>query len=89
MRGKVAMNKHRGSTLDDLLAGEGVLEEFRTRAIEDVVAWQLAAAMRDRTLTKTSSPSGCDARAEAGNLTRPRHVATDTMFTYCSAHRRQ
>ena len=35
-------NKHRGSSLDDFLAAEGVLEEFQARAIKEVVAWQLA-----------------------------------------------
>ena len=45
-------NKHRGSTLDDFLAAEGVLEQFQARAIKEVVAWQLAEAMRERKLSK-------------------------------------
>ena len=45
-------NKHRGSTLDDFLAQEGVLEKFQARAIKEVVAWQLAEAMRERRLSK-------------------------------------
>ena len=45
-------NKHRGSTLDDFLAEEVVLEEFQARAIKEVVAWQLAEAMRERNLSK-------------------------------------
>lgn len=45
-------NKHRGSTIDEFLAGEGVLEEFQAKAIKEVVAWQLAAAMRERKLSK-------------------------------------
>lgn len=45
-------NKHRGSSLDDFLASEGVLEEFQARAIKEVVAWQLAEAMRERNLSK-------------------------------------
>lgn len=48
----MAGNKHRGSTLDDFLAQEGVLEEFQARAIKEVVAWQLAEAMRERGLSK-------------------------------------
>jgi hypothetical protein len=43
---------HRGSTLDDFLAGERVLQEFQARAIKEVVAWQLAEAMRERKLSK-------------------------------------
>jgi DNA-binding Xre family transcriptional regulator len=45
-------NKHRGSSLDDLLAQEGVLEDFQAKAVKEVVAWQLAEAMRERKLSK-------------------------------------
>jgi antitoxin HicB len=45
--------KNRGSTLDSFLAQEGVLGEFQARAIKEVIAWQLAKAMKDRKLTKT------------------------------------
>jgi DNA-binding phage protein len=48
----MAKNKHRGSTLDDFLAQEGALEEFQARAIKEVVAWQLAEAMREQKLSK-------------------------------------
>ena len=50
----MADNKHRGSTLDSFLEGEGVLGEFQARAIKEVIAWQLAEAMKDRKLTKTA-----------------------------------
>lgn len=48
----MATNRHRGSTLDDFLAGEGVLEEFQAKAIKETVAWQLSEAMRERKLSK-------------------------------------
>ena len=48
----MARNKHRGSTLDEFLSEEGVLEEFQARAIKEVVAWQLAQAMKERKLSK-------------------------------------
>jgi antitoxin HicB len=48
----MAENKHRGSTLDSFLEAEGVLEEFQARAIKEVIAWQLAEAMRERKLSK-------------------------------------
>lgn len=41
-------NPHRGSTLDGFLEGEGVLAEFQARAIKEVIAWQLADAMKTR-----------------------------------------
>lgn len=48
----MAKNKHRGSSLNDFLASEGVLEEFQARAVKEVVAWQLGEAMRAQNLTK-------------------------------------
>ena len=50
----MADNKHRGSTLDSFLEQEGMLGEFQARAIKEVIAWQLAEAMKDRKLTKTA-----------------------------------
>ena len=47
-------NKHRGSTLDSFLEEQGVLGEFQAKAIKEVIAWQLAEAMKDRKLTKSA-----------------------------------
>jgi predicted transcriptional regulator len=49
----MADNKHRGSTLDSFLESEGVLGEFQAQAIKEVIAWQLAEAMRERKMSKT------------------------------------
>ncbi len=49
----MAKNKFCGSTLDSFLESEGVLAEFQAKAIKEVIAWQLAAAMQERKLTKT------------------------------------
>ncbi|MGY2737304.1 XRE family transcriptional regulator (plasmid) [Sphingobium sp. SJ10-10] len=48
----MADNKHRGPTLDSFLENEGVLGEFQARAIKEVIAWQLADAMKERKLSK-------------------------------------
>ncbi len=45
---------HMGSTLDDFLSEEGVLEEVSARAIKRVIAWQLNEAMKAQGLTKTA-----------------------------------
>ena len=45
--------KHMGSTLDDFLREEGTFDEAQTQAIKEVVAWQLAAAMENRNLSKS------------------------------------
>lgn len=45
--------KHMGSSLDDFLREEGTFDEAQTQAIKEVVAWQLAAAMKSRNLSKS------------------------------------
>lgn len=46
------LNKHVGSSLDDFLKKEGVLEETRTIAIKEAVAWQVQQAMVKDNITK-------------------------------------
>lgn len=46
-------NKHRGPALDSFLEEEGVLAEFQAQAIKEVIAWQLAEAMKERKLSKS------------------------------------
>jgi antitoxin HicB len=38
--------KHMGSSIDDFMKEEGILEEAQVQAIEEVVAWQLGEAMK-------------------------------------------
>ena len=45
---------HIGSTLDEFLSQDGVLEEVSARAIKRVIAWQLAEAMKTQGVTKTA-----------------------------------
>jgi len=45
--------KHLGSSIDDFLKEEGIFAEAQAQAIKEVVAWQLAQAMKKRKLTKT------------------------------------
>ena len=45
--------KHMGSSLDDFLKEEGDFDEAQTQAIKEVVAWQLAAAMKKKDLSKS------------------------------------
>ena len=44
---------HLGSSLDDFLREEGILEQTQTRAIKEVIAWQLTQAMQEQSLSKT------------------------------------
>lgn len=41
-----------GTSLDDFLRKEGVLEEFQAAAIKEVIAWQIEQAMVDKGLSK-------------------------------------
>ena len=45
-------NPHIGSSFEDFLAEEGLLEECTNAAIKRVVAWQVEQAMKERGLTK-------------------------------------
>ena len=44
--------KHLGSSIDDFLKKEGIFEEAQTQAVKEVVAWQLAEAMRKKKISK-------------------------------------
>lgn len=44
--------KHMGSSLDDFLKEEGIFEEVQAQAVKEVVAWQLAKAMKKRKISK-------------------------------------
>ena len=45
-------NKHMGSSIDDFLKEEGVFEETQAQAVKEVVAWQLAEAMKTKKISK-------------------------------------
>ena len=44
--------RHIGSSLDDFLKHEDIFDEAQAQAVKEVVAWQLAEAMKARSLTK-------------------------------------
>ena len=44
--------KNMGSSLDDFLREEGIYEEAQAQAIKEVVAWQLAEAMKKKRISK-------------------------------------
>jgi antitoxin HicB len=49
---KKKRNRHHGSSIDDFLREEGVLEEFQAVAIKEVIAWQIQKAMKEKKLSK-------------------------------------
>lgn len=44
--------KHMGSSVDDFLKEEGIFEETQAQAVKEVIAWQLAEAMKERKISK-------------------------------------
>ena len=44
--------KHMGSSIDEFLKEEGIFEEAQAQAIKEVVAWQLAEAMKKKKISK-------------------------------------
>ena len=44
--------KNMGSSIDDFLKAEGIFEEAQAEAIKEVVAWQLAEAMKKQKISK-------------------------------------
>src|SRR6266481_444772 len=44
--------KHMGSHIDEFLKEEGIFEEAQAQAVKEVVAWQLAEAMKKKRISK-------------------------------------
>jgi antitoxin HicB len=44
--------KHLGSSVDDFLKDEGIFAEAQAQAVKEVVAWQLAEAMKKKKISK-------------------------------------
>jgi len=44
--------KNLGSSIDDFLRGEKIFEEAQAQAVKEVVAWQLAKAMKKKKISK-------------------------------------
>ncbi|MDE0624592.1 MAG: hypothetical protein OXH83_23240 [Bryobacterales bacterium] len=62
-----------GSSIDDLLKEEGILEEAQTQAVREVVAWKLAEAMKTRKISKNKMAALLKAsRSRVDRLLDPR-----------------
>jgi hypothetical protein len=44
--------KHMGSSIDDFLKEEGIFEETQAQAVKEIIAWQLAEAMKEQKISK-------------------------------------
>jgi len=76
-------NLHHGSTIDDFLEEEGVLEEFRAVAVKEVIAWQIQQAMKKKKLSKNKMAKLMDtSRAQLDRLLDPKqgNVTLETLY---------
>jgi antitoxin HicB len=79
---KKRKNRHHGSSVDDFLEEEGVLERCQATAIKEVIAWQVQKAMRERKLSKNKMAELMNtSRAQLDRLLDPEkgNVTIDTL----------
>ena len=69
--------KHMGSSIDDLLKEEGIFEEAQAQAIKEVIAWQLAEAMKRKKISKARMATLLKtSRTQVDRLLDPRNDIT-------------
>jgi antitoxin HicB len=69
--------KHMGSSLDEFLKEEGIFEEAQAQAIKEVVAWQLAEAMKKKKISKYKMAALLKtSRSQVDRLLDPRNDIT-------------
>ncbi len=69
--------KHMGSSIDDFLKEEGIFHEAQSQAVKEVVAWQLAEAMRKRKISKARMATLLKtSRTQVDRLLDPKHDIT-------------
>ena len=72
-RKKIARSADELTTLDDFLKEEGKLEEFEAVAIKEVLAWQIAEAMKAQNLSrKRLAERMKTSRSQIGRLLDPK-----------------
>lgn len=82
--GELALSEpwYRGSSLDDFLKEEGVYEPFIAAVEKEVIAWQIAEAMKTQRLTKTRMAALMQtSRSQIDKLLDPHHgnVTLETL----------
>jgi hypothetical protein len=81
------VNKHVGSSLDDFLNEEGILEETRSMVIKEVVAWQVQQAMEKENITKVEMARRMNtSRAALDRLLDPGNVSVTLQTLSRAAH---
>ena len=79
------MSQHIGSSFDEFLADEAMLEEASSVAIKRVVAWQIAQEMKVQKLTKTALAAKMHTSRAALNRLLDENDTSLTLKTLASA----
>jgi antitoxin HicB len=80
-------NKHIGSSLNDFLKEEGILEEARTIAIKEALAWQVQQAMEKENITKMEMARRMNtSRAALDRLLDPDNASVTLLTLSRAAH---
>ena len=77
--------KNIGSSFDDFLKEESLLESSTAIALKRVIAWQIAKEMKAQNLTKTELAKRMHTSRAALNRLLDEHDATLTLTTLASA----
>jgi len=78
-----AKNPYIGTSLDDFLKEEGILEEARSIAVKEALAWQVEQAMKREKITKAEMARRMQtSRAALDRLLDPENVSVtlQTLF---------
>jgi predicted XRE-type DNA-binding protein len=69
--------KRMGSSVDDFLKEEGIFEESQASAVKEVVAWQLAQAMKKKKISKARMATMLKtSRAQVDRILNPKNDIT-------------
>src|SRR6266851_3406923 len=80
-------NRHIGSSLDEFLKEEGILEETRAAALKEAIAWQVQKAMKRAKINKVEMARRMNtSRAALDRLLDPGNASV-TLQTLCRAAR--
>jgi DNA-binding Xre family transcriptional regulator len=78
-------NKHSGSSLEDWLEEEGLLEDATAVAVKRVIAWQILQAMKKQQITKTDMAKRMHTSRAALNRLLDESDTSVTLMTLASA----
>jgi antitoxin HicB len=80
-------NPHIGSSLDDFLCEEGILEQASSIAVKEALAWQVEQAMKREKITKAEMARRMHtSRAALDRLLDPKNVSVTLQTLFRAAH---